>query len=113
MRTAAASAVAGLWLAHPESSVLGILGCGVHGRTNAEALKVLFPLERVMVFDVRPEADESFARFVTAELDLEVVPVDHPQEAVAGCDLVVTAGPIPKKPHATIHAGWLKEGAFR
>jgi ornithine cyclodeaminase/alanine dehydrogenase-like protein (mu-crystallin family) len=43
---------------------------------------------------------------------LEVVPVDHPREAVSGCDLVVTAGPILKKPHATIQAGWLEEGAF-
>lgn len=112
MRTAAASAVAGLWLARPESSVLGILGCGVQGRTNTEALKVLFPLERVMAYDVRPEAVESFARFVTAELDLEVVPVNDPRQAVTGCDLVVTAGPILKKPHATIQAGWLDEGAF-
>ena len=37
---------------------------------------------------------------------------DHPREAVTGCDLVVTAGPILKTPHATIQAGWLDEGAF-
>jgi ornithine cyclodeaminase/alanine dehydrogenase len=112
MRTAAATAVAARRLARPDSSVLGILGCGVQGRTNTEALKVLFPLERVMAYDVRPEAVESFARFVTSEFDLEVVPVGHPREAVTGCDLVVTAGPILKKPHATIQAGWLEEGAF-
>jgi ornithine cyclodeaminase/alanine dehydrogenase len=112
MRTAAASGVAALWLARPASSVLGILGCGVQGRTNTEALKVLFPLERAMAYDVSAEAVESFARFVTAELDLEVVPVEHPREAVIGCDLVVTAGPILKKPHATIQAGWLEQGAF-
>ena len=112
MRTAAATAVAARRLARPSSSVLGVLGCGVQGRTNTEALKVLFPLERVMAYDVRPEAVESFARFVTTEFDLEVVPVDHPQEAVTGCDLVVTAGPILKKNHATIQPGWLSEGAF-
>jgi ornithine cyclodeaminase/alanine dehydrogenase-like protein (mu-crystallin family) len=112
MRTAAATAVAGRRLARPDSSVLGILGCGVQGRTNTEALNVLFPLERVMAYDVLPEAVESFAQYVTAELDLEVIPVDHPREAVTGCDLVVTAGPILKKPHTTIQAGWLEEGAF-
>ena len=112
MRTAAATAVAGRRLARPDSSVLGILGCGVQGRTNTEALNVLFPLERVMAYDVLPEAVESFAQYVTAELDLEVVPVNHPKDAVTGCDLVVTAGPILKKPHATIQAGWLDEGAF-
>lgn len=112
MRTAAASAVAARRLARPDSSVLGILGCGVQGRTNTEALNVLFPLERVMAYDVRQEAVEGFARFVTDTLDLEVVPVDRPRQAVSGCDMVVTAGPILKKPHATISAGWLDEGAF-
>lgn len=112
MRTAAATAVAALWLARPESSVLGILGCGVQGRTNTEALNVVLPLERVMAYDVRPEAVRAFAEEISADFDLEVVPVDRPQEAVTGCDVVVTAGPILKKPHATIQAGWFEEGAF-
>jgi ornithine cyclodeaminase/alanine dehydrogenase len=112
MRTAAATAVAARRLARSDSTVLGILGCGVQGRTNTEALKVLFPLERVMAYDVLPDAVESFGQFVTTELDLEVVPVNHPRDAVTGCDLVVTAGPILKQPHATIQAGWLEEGAF-
>jgi ornithine cyclodeaminase/alanine dehydrogenase-like protein (mu-crystallin family) len=31
---------------------------------------------------------------------------------VRGCDLIVTAGPIVKKPHATIQPGWMGAGAF-
>lgn len=112
MRTAAATAVAARRLARPDSSVLGVLGCGVQGRTNTEALQVLFPLERVLAYDVSSEAVASFADYVSNELNLEVVPVDDPREAVRGCDLVVTAGPILKRPHATIRAGWLDEGAF-
>jgi ornithine cyclodeaminase/alanine dehydrogenase-like protein (mu-crystallin family) len=112
MRTAAATAVAARWLARPESSVLGILGCGVQGLTNTEALQVLFPLERVMAYDVRPESVRRFAEEVAARYALDVVPVEAPREAVTGCDLVVTAGPILKMPHATIQAGWLDEGAF-
>jgi len=112
MRTAAATAVAALWLARPESSVLGILGCGVQGRTHTEALNVIFPVERVMAYDVRPEAARSFAGEISSQFDLEVVPVETPQEAVTGCDLVVTAGPILKTPHATIQAGWFEAGAF-
>jgi len=53
MRTAAATAVAARRLARPESSVLGILGCGVQGKANTEALNVLFPLKQVMAYDVR------------------------------------------------------------
>jgi ornithine cyclodeaminase/alanine dehydrogenase len=36
MRTGAASAVSAKYLARPESSVIGILGCGVQGRTHVE-----------------------------------------------------------------------------
>src|ERR1019366_3316198 len=42
-RTGAATAVAAKYLARPESSTVGILGCGVQGRSNLEALQVLFP----------------------------------------------------------------------
>lgn len=112
MRTAAATAVAALWLARPESSVLGILGCGVQGRTNTEALNVIFPVERVMAYDVRPEAARRFADEISSRFDLEVVLAETPQGAVTGCDLVVTAGPILKTPHAAIQAGWFEAGAF-
>jgi ornithine cyclodeaminase/alanine dehydrogenase-like protein (mu-crystallin family) len=49
---------------------------------------------------------------MSAALNLAVRPVKTPREAVAGCDVVVTAGPILKVPHATILPGWLEEGAF-
>ena len=112
MRTAGATAVAARCLARPDSATLGILGCGVQGRTNTEALKVLFPIERVMAYDVVPEAMEDFAADISTNFDLDVLPVETPKEAVTGCDLVVTAGPILKVPHATIQAGWLDKGAF-
>jgi len=89
-----------------------VLGCGVQGRTNTEALNVLFPLKRVMAYDVNPQAQQNFANEISACFDLEVVPVNTPKEAVAGCDMVVTAGPILKTPHSTIQQGWLEEGAF-
>jgi ornithine cyclodeaminase/alanine dehydrogenase-like protein (mu-crystallin family) len=111
-RTGAATAVAAKYLARPDSSVVGILGCGVQGRTNVEALQVLFPLQRVMAYDVDPAAARRYADDVGQRLGLEVVIADNPRQAVAGCDLVVTAGPILKKPHRTIQAGWLEEGAF-
>jgi len=112
MRTAAATAVAARRLARPESSMLGVLGCGVQGRTNTEALNVLFPLERVMAYDVDPKAARSYADEISSRFDLDVTAVDKPKEAVTGCDIVVTAGPILKTPHATIQAGWMDEGAF-
>jgi ornithine cyclodeaminase/alanine dehydrogenase len=111
-RTGAATAIGAKYLARPDSKTVGILGCGVQGRSNVEALDVLFPLERVMAYDTDPEAVKRYAKDVQAQLDIEVVGVGTPREAVRGCDIVVTAGPILKAPHATIQAGWLDEGAF-
>lgn len=111
-RTGAATAVAARYLARPESSVAGVLGCGVQGRSNVEALNVLFPLKRVMAYDVNAGAGRRYAGEIGARLGLEVVLVGTPREAVTGCDIVVTAGPILKEPHRTIQAGWLDEGAF-
>ena len=112
MRTAAASAVAAKRLARPDSARLGVLGCGLQGFTNSEALNVLFPINEVMAYDVSDKALQNFKQNVQNKLGLEVKPVNHPQEAVTGCDLVVTAGPILKKPHKTIKSGWLDQGAF-
>jgi ornithine cyclodeaminase/alanine dehydrogenase len=112
MRTGAATAVAARHLARPESTAVGVLGCGVQGRTNVEALRVLFPLEQVIAYDVNAEAARTYAKEMKERFGLKVTVVNKPQEAVTGCDIVVTAGPILKKPHRTIQAGWLDEGAF-
>ena len=44
-RTGAASAVAARRLARPESSVMGMLGCGVQGQSHAEAFDGNLPAE--------------------------------------------------------------------
>ncbi len=119
-RTGAATAVAAKYLARPDSQTLGMLGCGVQGRSNLEALSVLFPLRWVRAYDIVPEAAERFAEVGSRIVDrrshgageLEITVVGSPREAVEGADLVVTAGPILKQPHASIKAGWLAEGAF-
>ena len=112
MRTGAASALSARYLARPDSAVVGVLGCGVQARSHVEALRVELPLRRVVAYDVHPERAAGFAAEVGERFGLEGVAAASPEEAVAGCDVVVTAGPILKTPHATIRPGWLAEGAF-
>jgi ornithine cyclodeaminase/alanine dehydrogenase len=111
-RTGAATAVAAKYLACKQSKTVGILGCGVQGRSNLEALKVLFPLKKVRAYDVSPERRTKYAEEMSSELGIETIPVASAREAVERSDIVVTAGPILRKPHATIQPGWLAEGAF-
>ncbi len=111
MRTGAATALAAKYLARKESSTVGILGCGVQGRSNLQALQVLFPVRRVIGYDNLPEAVDKFAADAS-KWGSEVIKAKEPRQAVEGCDIVVTAGPILRKPHATIKKGWLAPGGF-
>lgn len=111
-RTGAATALSARYLARPDSQTVGILGCGVQGRSNLEALRVLFPIQRVMAYDRTPHNAQRFADEVSSSGDIRVTVVEEPRQAVSGCDIVVTAGPILRQPHATIQAGWLEPGAF-
>jgi len=112
MRTGAATSLSARYLARPESSVVGILGCGVQGRTNLEALTVLFPVKKVMAYDIDSGIARRYAKEMESRFGVEVVTVQKPHDAVSGCDILVTAGPILRKPHQTIQPGWMGEGAF-
>jgi ornithine cyclodeaminase/alanine dehydrogenase-like protein (mu-crystallin family) len=112
MRTGAASAVSAKYLARPESSTIGILACGVQGHTNLQAMNVLFDLKKVYAFDTVMEQAQALASYGRDTLGLDVEIVTDPKKAVTGCDIVVTSGPILKKPHETIKKEWVDEGAF-
>jgi ornithine cyclodeaminase/alanine dehydrogenase len=111
-RTGAATALSARYLARPESEVVGILACGVQGRTNLEALATCFRIRRVYAYDVVPAASRRYAEEMGERLAIEVVAVDQPKAAVRDSDIVVTSGPILKQPSPTIEAGWLRPGGF-
>lgn len=111
-RTGAATAVAAKHLARPDSASAGILACGVQGRSNLEALACSFKLQAVKAYDIHPGRAERYAQEMGGKLGLDIEPVRRPEQAVRGLDLVVTSGPILKKPAPVIAAGWLSPGAF-
>ena len=112
MRTGAATAVAARWLAREDSRSVGIVACGVQGRSNLDALACVFRLERVRAFDIDRQAAEAYATEMTARYGFEVKVVDSAKEAVNDLDIVVTSGPILKDPTPSIEAGWLSPGSF-
>ncbi len=112
MRTGAASALAAKYLAGPESETVGILACGVQGRTNLEALACLFPIKQVFAYDVLPDVQEKFIAEMTNRFGFEILGVNEPKQAVVESDLVVTSGPILKHPTPVIQKDWLRPGAY-
>jgi ornithine cyclodeaminase/alanine dehydrogenase len=112
MRTGAASALSAKYLARPESATVGILACGVQGRTNLEALACLFPIQRAHAYDILPEAQEKFISEMSRKFKFEILGVKQPKQAVVESDLVVTSGPILKHPTPSIEKDWLRSGAY-
>jgi len=92
-RTAAASAVAARFLARPESTVLGLCGCGVQGRMHAWYLASVLRLTEVLAYDVRRSAAETCAVELAERLGVRVRVVDTVAAAARGCDVLVTSTP--------------------
>lgn len=111
-RTGAATAIAAKYLARKDSSSVGILACGVQGRSNLEALSCVFDIDKVKAFDIHHEVAARFADEMNEVAQAEIEIVNNPKEAVVGLDLVVTSGPILEDPDPVIEAGWLAEGGF-
>src|SRR5262249_15006852 len=102
------------YLANPRSKSLAVLGCGVQGRTQLEALAlVCAELAEVRAYDVRPAALDIYVGEMRERFPkLTFVPVAGPEEAVAGAEVIVTAGPILNPPRPVIEAAWLRPGVL-
>jgi ornithine cyclodeaminase/alanine dehydrogenase len=112
-RTGAATAVAARYLAREDSKTFGILGCGVQGRSNLEALTVVCKnLEAVKAYDINERNLQTYVEEMTVKHGIKILAVDSPRKAVEDCDIVVTASPILKQPQPEIEASWFKDGGF-
>ncbi len=109
MRTGAKTALAARYLARKGCQSLGIIGCGVQGRSNLDALLCEFKFEAVRVFDTNEQAAQRFVED-TSSTGVEVVKT--PEDAVRDMDIVVTTRPINLNPQPIIPLEWLKPGGF-
>ncbi len=113
IRTGAATAVAAKHLARTDAAQVAIIGCGVQGRSNLDALRCVLPhLARVLAYDVNPEAEAAFTAYAAARHHLSVTQCGTAEEAVRPADVVVTATPILAHPHPVLPPEWLKPGVF-
>lgn len=91
VRTGAATGVAAKYLARPESRVAGVFSAGVQAWHQVSALRAVRPLEEVRIFDIDHQKAVAFASKVSQEFSVHARAVSQARDAVAGCDLVVTA----------------------
>ena len=108
-RTCAATAVAARYLAWPDSSVGTICGLGNQGRAQLKAMTSTLPIRRVYAWSpFRDEAD-SFAKRMSAEMNLQIEPATDLAAAASRSDIIVTCTPSRK---AFLMAGSVRPGTF-
>lgn len=90
LRTGAATAVAAKYLARPDSTVATVCGCGVQGRVQLRSLAQVFRLEKVYAYDQVEALGNKFAGEMSAELQIEVIPVTDLPRALGESDVCVT-----------------------
>lgn len=112
-RTGAATAVAAKYLARQDAEIIGILGLGVEGRTNLEALHEAFPKIRVArVYDTSETNQQRYIDEMTRKTGLMIEPMKTPRAVVERSDIIVTAAPMSINANPVIEKDWLKEGVF-
>jgi ornithine cyclodeaminase/alanine dehydrogenase-like protein (mu-crystallin family) len=99
VRTAAVSAVATRLLARDDARTLAILGAGIQGKANLEAMRAVRDFDRVVAWSRTPGR-------AAAELE-DVEEVATVEEALRDADVVVTATSAPEP---ILQRAWLKEG---
>ena len=97
LKTAAVSALATRYLAPSDSSIMALFGTGRHARSQLYALTRVCSIERVQAYSRTPEPRRAFCEKMSAELGIEVIPVDSPYKALQDADIVttITKSPIP------------------
>jgi alanine dehydrogenase len=106
VRTGAGGGVAARRLARPESTRLGLVGCGVQARAQAEALRKVMSLNEAWLYDVRRESAEKLAaELKRAGLGVHIVPTVR--ECVEAAEILVTATPA-RQP--VVEAAWVRPG---
>lgn len=110
MRTGAASGVAAKYLARKDSSVMGLVGASVQGRTQLMAMKETLPELRICkVFDLDCTRCEEFKEEMEEELGIDIEISSSAEEAFKESDVVVTATTAKK---AYVKPEWYKRGVL-
>jgi alanine dehydrogenase len=107
IRVGATSGVAAKHLARKDAKVMALLGAGEQAKTQVTAHATVRPLSKIKVYSPTKVNRESFAKQMSAETGIEIVPVASADEAIRGADLVSAAT---NTVEPVIEGKWLEEG---
>lgn len=109
IRTAATAAVAVDAFAPQNPLNVAILGSGFEARAQLTALQTVRSIATVKVFSPTPEKRQAFAEHFKTFAGLKVTPMDSPEQAVLGSDVVICAARA-RNEEPVLKGGWLAPG---
>jgi ornithine cyclodeaminase len=92
LRTGLAGAVAARHLAREDVDTVGVLGAGVQARMQLEALNLVRPIRKAIVWARREEPANRFAMEMSDTMEIDVTVARSPKETAAA-DVLVTTTP--------------------
>lgn len=107
MRVGGTNGIAAKYLAREDADSVGLFGSGWQAGAQLMALCEVRDIRRVNVFSPHEENRKAFARQMTEQLNVEVIPVDRPEKAAEGADIIVTAT---NARHPIVFEEWLTPG---
>lgn len=107
LRTALAGAVAASHLARADTSTVAVLGAGVQARLQVEAVTLVRPVERVLVWARRRRRADDLASELHDALGVRAEACDSPAAAAAAAGILVTTTPATSP---LVDAGMLHPG---
>jgi ornithine cyclodeaminase/alanine dehydrogenase-like protein (mu-crystallin family) len=91
-RTAAAGALAARLLSRQDAAVAAVIGTGMQARLQAQAVCLVRPIRKMLLWGRRREAASELARLLAADLPEVMIEVSETAEsAVRAADIIVTA----------------------
>jgi ornithine cyclodeaminase/alanine dehydrogenase-like protein (mu-crystallin family) len=91
IRVGAANGLGVKYMARENARALGILGSGFQAETQLLAACAVRPIETIRCFSPNRENRESFSARMTETLQIPVVPVEQPEDALSGIDIAMCA----------------------
>ena len=112
MRTGAMTGLSARYLANPDSEVVGLIGTGVQGRSNIEALMVTMKnLKKLYCYDHFAENAEKYANEISKKYGIEVIATKDTEKLVREADILLSAIPCAvDESQEFIKKEWFKDG---
>ena len=91
LRVGATNALGVKYLARQDVRTVGLLGSGWQAGGQVMAVASVRSIERIRCFSPNRQRREAFAAEMSEKVGVEIVPVDSPEAAVTGADVVMCA----------------------